>query len=53
MANVEPASLQGQDARRVCEVCGKPSDEIICEPCRIRIRGEELVFKKHRDKGEE
>ena len=28
-----------------CVVCARPSDELICEPCRARIRGESLERK--------
>ncbi len=44
--------LRGQHARQVCEACGKPSDQIICDACSIKIRAEALVLKKHKDKGE-
>jgi hypothetical protein len=52
MANVERPILRGQYAKRVCEVCGRSSEEIICEPCRVKIRGEALILKKHKDRGE-
>jgi nucleotide-binding universal stress UspA family protein len=32
-------------APRPCLVCGRKSDELICEPCRTRIRGEALEQK--------
>jgi nucleotide-binding universal stress UspA family protein len=31
--------------RRRCVVCGRESEELICEPCRTRIRGEALERK--------
>ena len=34
-----PTVLQG------CLVCGAPSEDLICEPCRARIRGEALARK--------
>jgi len=52
MAKVGGAILPGRNARRVCEACGRPSDQIICEACCIRIRAEALVLKKHKDRGE-
>jgi hypothetical protein len=52
MAYVEPAILRTEHSRHVCNVCGKPSEETICEACRIKIRAEALVMKKHKDKGE-
>jgi hypothetical protein len=52
MANVEGPVFRGPSVRRVCGVCGRLSEDIICEPCRVRIRGEALVLKKHKDKGE-
>jgi len=51
MSDREPI-LPRQHAIRVCEACGKPSEQIICEACSIRIRAEALVLKHHKDKGE-
>lgn len=28
-----------------CMICGKPSDESICEPCKANIQGESLDKK--------
>jgi nucleotide-binding universal stress UspA family protein len=33
-------------SRRPCLVCGKASDDLICEGCRTRIRGEALEQKR-------
>ncbi len=35
---------------KVCTICGKPSEETICEPCRIKIRGEALEHKIEEEK---
>lgn len=52
MAKVELPFLRRQYDGKVCEVCGMPSGELICESCRIRIRAEALSLKKRKDKGE-
>ncbi len=38
------------DKDSTCTICGKPSKEMICEPCRIKIRGEALEHKKEEEK---
>lgn len=35
---------------RLCIVCAKPSGDLICEPCRARIRGEALEHKRHEER---
>jgi nucleotide-binding universal stress UspA family protein len=35
---------------RLCVVCAKPSGDLICEPCRARIRGEALEHKRHEER---
>ncbi len=42
-----PAARTSVDAllRRPCLVCSRPSDELICEGCRAKIRGEALEQK--------
>jgi hypothetical protein len=52
MTYVERPILRTEHARYVCNVCGRPSAETICEACEVRIRAEALAMKKHRDKGE-
>lgn len=42
-----PAS-QAEHEARGCLVCGAPCPELICEPCRARIRGEALE-RKHEE----
>jgi universal stress protein A len=38
-----PAAVDIEPRR--CIVCGTPSDDLICESCRVRIRGEALEHK--------
>ena len=52
MTYVKRAILGTEHARHVCNMCGKRSEEIICEVCGIKIRAEALIIKKHKDKGE-
>jgi hypothetical protein len=40
-------------AGHVCNVCGRPSENTICDQCSIKIRAEALIRKRHKDKGEE
>jgi len=48
-----PSTASGADADarqpvgRPCLVCSTPSPDLICEPCRARIRGEALQHKQH------
>ena len=44
--------LRTEHARHVCNVCGRPSEDTICEGCSVRIRAAALAVKKHEDKGE-
>jgi universal stress protein A len=44
----EPAA--GAQPGRPCVVCGRPSDELICEGCRTRIRGEALEQKREAER---
>lgn len=46
---VAPATEETAPARR-CVVCAKPSGDLICEPCRARIRGEALEHKRHEER---
>ena len=41
-----PAAPPVAASPRPCLVCGKASDELICEDCRTRIRGEALEQKR-------
>jgi recombinational DNA repair protein RecR len=53
MTNVERPVLRTEHAKHVCNICGKPSEDTICEVCSIKLRAEALVRKQHEDKGEE
>ncbi len=50
MVNERPTVLD--HSAGFCKVCGRPSQAVICEACGIKIRGEALILKKHKDKGE-
>lgn len=39
-----------KEKKKVCMVCGKPSETTICQACEARIRGEVLEQKKGIDK---
>jgi hypothetical protein len=41
-----PAAPPVAASPRPCLVCGKAGDELICEGCRTRIRGEALEQKR-------
>jgi universal stress protein A len=41
-----PVASPGAAPPRPCLVCGKASDDLICEGCRTRIRGEALEQKR-------
>jgi recombinational DNA repair protein RecR len=38
-------------ARRLCEICGKPSASPICASCSDKIRAEAVARKRREDKG--
>ena len=46
----EPAAAAAPTPARPCLVCGKPSDELICEPCRARIRAEAMDQKREAER---
>jgi universal stress protein A len=54
--SLEPAAAAGPAAAaappppRPCLVCGKPSDELICEPCRAHIRAEAMDQKREAER---
>ena len=52
MSYMERPVLRTEHARHVCNVCGKPSEDIICEACSIWVRADALERKRHEDKGE-
>ena len=41
-----PAASVAPTSPRPCLVCGKPSDELICEPCRAHIRAQAMDQKR-------
>lgn len=45
-----PAAATAVTSARPCLVCAKPSDELVCEPCRARIRGEALEQKQEAER---
>ena len=48
---VAPAAEEAVPAQpRPCLVCAKPSRDLICEPCRARIRGEALEHKRREER---
>lgn len=48
LAQLEAASPpEAAEAGARCIVCAGPSPDLICEPCRTRIRGEALEWKLH------
>jgi len=51
MTIVEKPILRKQLANEVCNVCGKPSEDTICEVCLAKVRSEALATKKHEEKG--
>jgi nucleotide-binding universal stress UspA family protein len=42
--------LGGKVQTTFCHLCGKPSNELICEPCKIRVQAEALEKKKKVEK---
>ncbi len=47
LAPAEAASPEATEVGTRCIVCALPSPDLICEPCRTRIRGEALERKLH------
>jgi universal stress protein A len=45
------AGEEAPAAARLCLVCAKPTIDLICEPCRTRIRGEALEHKQREERG--
>ncbi len=40
-----------KEKKKVCMVCGRSSDDIICDACKANIQGETLEKKRRMDKG--
>ena len=51
MTIVEPAPARPEHARHVCNTCGKPSEQTICDECSERIHVEALARKKREEQG--
>lgn len=47
LAPAEAASPEAAEVATRCIVCAGPSPDLVCEPCRTRIRGEALERKLH------
>jgi hypothetical protein len=45
-----PAAAAAPTPPRPCLVCGKASDELICEPCRAHIRAEAMDQKREAER---
>ena len=52
MTAPKPALIQLRRKQHVCLVCGKASDDTICDTCSARIRIEALARKKHEEEGD-
>lgn len=52
MTSVKKPILRTKHAREVCNICGKPSGDTICEACVGKVRCEALANKKHEEKGQ-
>ena len=48
---VEHSTLRPQQAQRVCNLCGNPSDRTICDNCSEKLRLDALIRKKHEEQG--
>jgi hypothetical protein len=51
MNTAERIGTRPEHARHVCNTCGRPSENTICETCSGRIRVEALAWKKHEERG--
>jgi nucleotide-binding universal stress UspA family protein len=48
-----PTATEAKGRKRVCNICGKPSEDKICPTCADKIRAGAVARKKREDKGEE
>jgi len=48
----ESSDQRAEHGRHVCNMCGKPSKQTICEACSERLRIEALARKKHEEQGD-
>lgn len=49
MTIVEKRILRKRHANEVCNVCGRPSRDTICEGCVAKVCSEALAKKKHEE----
>jgi len=52
MTYVKRPMLRPEHASHVCNLCGRPSEDTICEACAVIVRATALAIKKHEDRGE-
>jgi hypothetical protein len=50
MTYVDKPAQRPEHANQVCNICGKPWSETICEACADRVRADALDRKKHEEK---
>jgi ribosomal protein L37AE/L43A len=50
MTHEDQSIRRPQDAKEVCNLCGKPSANRICDTCADIVRAEALEKKKHEEK---
>jgi recombinational DNA repair protein RecR len=50
MTLVERPTHRPEHANEVCNICGKPSPNTICDACADRVRADALDRKKHEEK---
>jgi len=49
MTYVEKPTQRPEHAKEVCNMCGQPSTDTICEKCSAWLRAEALDRKKHEE----
>lgn len=50
MTYVERPIHRPEHANQVCNICGQPSTQTICDACADRVRADALDRKKHEEK---
>ena len=50
MTYVDRPTLRSEHAKQVCNLCGKPWLDTICDACADRVRAEALDKKRHEEK---
>jgi hypothetical protein len=51
MTSLDLRQSPPKTSRHVCNVCGKPSSETICDPCAMKIHLDALARKTHEANG--